>query len=200
MKNSRIDTYFNFLATLSRSFDSHHVNKNMIHLVTTGLYSNTRLDFSDWQKTENSTNSIKNRKTLIIRVYNSTDRDICEDFVEISNNIAMCKFSVGYIASALENENKFEDILFYIFGDQFEKQKKVKTISVYDQELNLSTEKQFSEFNSVFIVFERLHWYNIQHIFNMLNVIISGGSISKRHLLSISEVYLMQYLIFLNFN
>lgn len=60
---------------------------------------------------------------------------------------------------------------------------------------NLSKYKQ----GDVFFIFENLHLYNIKHILNKMNINISGGSLTQRHLWSFTQVNLFKILTLLKF-
>lgn len=38
---------YNFIATMSRSYDSYHIKNNIIHLIVSGVYSYSNLNLPD---------------------------------------------------------------------------------------------------------------------------------------------------------
>ena len=54
--------------------------------------------------------------------------------------------------------------------------------------------------NNALFIFDNLTWLNLQLLFRYLNIVLSGGSISKRHILSTSQFNLSNNLHVLNYN
>jgi hypothetical protein len=179
---------FNLLGTMARSHDTYHVKNQIIHLVMTCTYCGSLGDLFDPDQINSNTTD----KALLIKIVNSFDTDICDEFEEINDNTVMCTYSVGYITKNIGKHNKLLILLEQLYGSRNLPQKLIIDRS------NLTFYKK-DEFNqgNVFFIFENLHWFNIKHLFNMIGISISGGSINKRHLLSVTQLNLFKFFLML---
>ena len=53
--------------------------------------------------------------------------------------------------------------------------------------------------NQYFFIFENLNWFTVQLIFKNLNIVLSGGTLNKRHIVSTTQFNLIKFLISLDF-
>ena len=173
------------LANFTRSYDQTQSQEGYIHLLGSIFYT-TELKYSELEDYYPKLN--------IIRLYLETD---LEGGIEnsrinvqrLSNTIMECRMGIIYFlhlkaygsskpvsAERLDHSTFFE----YIFGNQLSSKKNT-------QIENLST-------NTLF-VFEDLDWFTIQIIFRAAGIKLSGGSITKRHILSTSQFNLSKILL-----
>lgn len=164
---------FFILACLARSYDKYHNKECLIHLVCSIFYTT---DFSINSK-------VPLKDSITIRLVEDTDilfdvRQHDGKFFEIIINIY---YFLGLIEKSDVQMSKFVSLLF---GN-------------YD-----SKEKELSNFNlsNVLFVFENISWFKIMYLFKLVKVQISGGSISKRHVLSNVKFCLVRYLAILGFD
>lgn len=184
---------FNLLGTMSRSYDTFHIENQIIHLVMTCTYwGNLDNRFID-----SNLNTKNLKKILFIKIIDSLDTDICYEFETINDNTQICTYSVGYILNnigAAEADNKLLLLLVNIFGNKIVDRKPTLSNPNFNNLYNCDYPQ-----GNVYFIFENLHWFNVKHIFNMMGITISGGTISNRHLLSITQLNLMRMLFILNF-
>lgn len=182
---------FNLIGTMARSHDSYHVENNIIHLVMSSTYCGPLPNLFE----QDFLNLKFIHKALIIKIINSWDKDLYYGYEDINDKTVIFTCSVGYIISNLGKNNQLEILLEHLFGSRT-LYRKIK-LNKNHKDLN----NKFSVYQgNVFFIFENLHWYNIKHIFNMMGISISGGSISKRHLLSVTQLNLIRFLSMLRFN
>lgn len=184
---------FNLLGAVARSHDAYHVKNKIIHLVMTCAYWGSLPDIFEHD------NFILNKKIsnkiLIIKIINSWDVNICYEYISKDKNVVICTFSVGYIINNLNNKNKLEFLLEELFGSR-NLYKKINFNNAHND-----YHKRFRyNHGDVFFIFENLHWYNVKHLFNMMGISISGGSINKRHLLSVTQLNLFRFFLILKVN
>lgn len=159
------------LSTVSRSFDKYHVDNNKIHLVSSIFYANSF---------EVNSNTNFNSVHYIIRIL-PVDLDI---FEVITHNSTCIEFrvSIVYFLNSLLNSS-VEGFIEVLIGNRFETEK-----------------ENHSLLNNVLFVYEDLSWPTIQTVFKQININISGGSISKRQILSTAEYNLSSMLFSLGYN
>lgn len=162
------DKHFLF-ATVARSFDQYHLKNKLIHLVSSVFHTQT-----------DCTNEIfKSRskdRHIIIRVTSDFPDTEFKFFKHNENTI---EFTVSVILFSNYHGNlDFNNFLIDIIGSHFTTEKNIDNI-----------------LNDVLFVFEDLSWSNVQLLFATLKIKISGGSTSRRQMLSPTEFMLSTYLI-----
>lgn len=182
---------FNLLGAAARSHDTYHVKNKIIHLVMTCAYWGSLPDILE----QDNLNSKILNKVLIIKIVNSWDEDICYEHQSENKNALIYIFSVGYIISNLNKENALEILLEDLFGSRNLPEK-----IIFDKGHKDYYNKNRYNHGNVFFIFENLHWYNVKHLFNMMGISISGGSINKRHLLSVTQLNLFKFFMILKIN
>lgn len=164
---------------------SKNTNDKYAHLIASVVKYEKEINyttlFDNINKTSNMTENLKNWQ--IIRV--SLEENLNPDRVskEIRNysheNIRLIDLDVSYLVNNTFNQSK-DSILKYIFFGN-------------DSNKNL--------YNRTVFIFKDISWSNIVLIFRICNIHISGGSNSKRHLISTNQINLIEFLLYLdNFN
>ena len=184
------------LTTLTRSLDNYHNirRSNQIHLISSVCnFERSLLVF------ENLALNSKNKYEYILHVtpltveslQNLTEISVVEPSCKIYLNklvvfeMSMLWLFVNYMKYNSYSETKFEDFLLNVIS-------------------NLSSEVPgFTKNNiltKILFIFDSVNWSTLQLLFKILNINLSGGSISKRHFISTSEYNLSRYLILLGIN
>lgn len=164
------------LVTLGRSLDSYHSEHKQIHLLGSCFYTN------DYNFNDLVTNT--NRRHLIIRLVMS---DMYEISVRWSKDKFACELEMDLfyflsLFSSFKFENINEHLLSAISSENIESEyyrdmKKVENLMLH----------------SLF-VFEGINWFTLQVLLKHFNIILSGGTISKRNILTTSQFLLSKYL------
>jgi len=173
--NTTVNKFY-LLVTLGRSLDSYHSEHKQLHLLGSCFYTN------DYNFNNLVTNT--NRRHLIIRLVMS---DMYEISVRWSKDKFACElqFDLFYFLSIFSSF-KFEDINEHLLSalsslnidsEYYREMKKVENLMLH----------------SLF-VFEGINWFTLQVLFKHFNIILSGGTISKRNVLTTSQFLLSKYL------
>ena len=170
------------LVTLSRSIDSSHFGKS-IHMVGS-VFHTTYYDF------ESLVPSV-GKKYLILRLTFDTDLDRIE-FRRLNSSESVIEITLNMTVFFEIYSNlgypQLDNLLKYLVKENGRLEPK-------DREL-LQLENILSD---TLFVFEELNWFGLQTLSKLFNIDISGGTISKRHVLSTSEYNLSNYLIVLGY-
>lgn len=161
------------LSTISRSFDKYHVDNNKVHLVSSIFYTN---------------NFELNKDTKFNSVHYIIFIELIDldKFEIIEHNSTCIEFQISlpyFLKFFLGLSSSFESFLEVLIGNSFEKAKENRSL-----------------LNNVLFVYKDISWGTIQAIYKNINVDISGGSISKRHVLSTAEYNLSSMLLSLRYN
>nr|YP_009517284.1 RNA polymerase [Tricholomella constricta]AYE93422.1 RNA polymerase [Tricholomella constricta] len=161
------------LSTISRSFDKYHVDNNKVHLVSSNFYTN-KFELTKDIKF-NSVHYI-----IFIELIN------LDKFEIIKHNSTCIEFKISlpyFLKYFLGLNSSFESFLEVLIGNPLERTKENRSL-----------------LNNVLFVYSNLSWSTIQAVYKNINVDISGGSISKRHILSTAEYNLSSMLLSLGYN
>lgn len=180
---------FYVYCTATRSFDAYHSHnsKEQIHLIFSTFFTN-----------ENRLPTfIQNRKfkNLVILYFTSDNLQEVQTVNYPNLNIAVITIPFFYIyleKGGLQVNPYMIDLMSLIFGDG--------TISKKFMKDSLHLQEMYFSYKNVLVVFENFNWSNIQLLFKTLNISVSGGSNSKRHLLSTNEYLLTNHLIRMEYN
>ena len=184
-------------ASFTRSLDKDHLQKNCIHLLGSIFYSN-KFDTSKLKVSENDT-------VFILRFFLdfNTDYYSIECLVN-SDKLVVYRINLLYFIYGHNHPNSlvedkltkesFKDKNNFILG----------LLGAYD----LNSPDNYNNYinnirfklNKILFVFEDIDWYSIKYIFLLADIIISSGSITKRHILSTTQFNLNKNLIFLGYN
>jgi hypothetical protein len=82
---------------MARSLDSYHIKNNIIHLIVSGIYCDALPPLSDFSHKVFKSGD----KVLIIHIVNSWDITLCTEHQELTNNIVLYTYSIGYIISVI---------------------------------------------------------------------------------------------------
>lgn len=164
------------LVNMSRSFDKYHVDKNRIHLVSSVFCTNK------FELTEDTKFSSVH---YIIRIEFKDSKLF--DIIEHNSNCIEFRISIVYLIEnflmSINNRIEgFESFLQILIGNYFEIEK-----------------TNHSLLNNVLFVYQDITWSTIQLIFRLINIDVSGGSISKRHMISTAEYNLSRILYTLDY-
>jgi hypothetical protein len=165
------DTKLYLFATVVRSYDVYHVPRNIIHLLFSLFYTTVDL-------VSNLSNC--NQPYLIIRVLLRVD-----DFsqvIEHNQFVLEFQFSISHLFN-FNGINSFDCFINKIIGDYY-----------------LGNKNESKILNNVLFVFEGINWGTLQYIFKNLKINISGGSISRRSLLSTNQYNLSMFLYKMGYN
>nr|YP_009690165.1 hypothetical protein PPIT_000064 [Porodaedalea pini]QEG56945.1 hypothetical protein PPIT_000064 [Porodaedalea pini] len=166
------------LACFARSLDQFHVKNNMIHLLGSIFY--TKSVIFDLLK-RFATNYKYN--ATIIRL--SPVADLNFNVIEHSEYLVEVQFSIFYFLELYRGGGQsFDDFLEELFSME----------SLAEQNKNPNF-----KYSKVLFVFEDLNWFTLQLLFKMKGIKLSGGSISKRQILSSAELSLSLFLLMLGF-
>ena len=183
-------------AVLARSFDN-NLNNNNVHLISSVYYSKNLLDVGILERYSKRVSKV----CYVLYIYNdivsdsedielglqfvekleSSERCRNEYFYEVYLGISVLLQSLG--GSSLNNSTEViyqKDIIELIIGDVLSRSKDYNSI-----------------LNNVLFVFIGLNWDIIKHIFKYCNIGLSGGTITKRNILSSVEYNLSTFLFML---
>jgi hypothetical protein len=162
------------IATLARSFDQYHVKNKQIHLIASIFYTNKDLI--------NNISLLRNNSDIhiIIRLLRKED----DYFKVIEHNANSVEFycSLTHLLDESIN-NGLEHFLGELIGS-------------YDLKSKISGEI----FNNVYFIFEDITWLNLQLFFKNIKIKVSGGSITRRQILSTNQYNLSIFLLKLGYN
>jgi hypothetical protein len=204
-----INDKFTIIASLARMFDEYHKEKEKIHLVSSitgdiGL----KLDYKDISK--NITNNFKNKNNKY-QVYYIFNILTLEDYMIILNYLSKnYHFPITHNRPHLEYVHikiKVSDNLCVIYTPLINFFKIYKD-SLQGFEYNNLFRNIFGSFNlknkdkgsinsqSIFI-FRNLFWFNVILYAKLYGIHISGGSVTRRHILSTVNYNLIEFLNFI---
>jgi hypothetical protein len=166
-------------ACFTRYFDELHNNSNRIHLISTIVGTQENYDENNLVNYETD-----NKKYYIIRFVENDyfyNKNLLENSSEKEPkykiykkyNVTILEITLDEFLGKLEydKENKLSDMFNIIFGEQVIKQKEDR---FYDGKYR----------NCLFEFKNKMNWSNIVLRFKLSGVDISGGSISKRHVMN----------------
>ena len=192
--NNNSNGKFAILASFVRSFDNYHKKKKIMHLVSSVClferedynWFNTSfkywLENKQWVDLNNNLKANDYKKYLIVQVYGIDKIIECSEgktyfFIEFESFI-LVKVNIDKLFNFLNDS--YGDILLFnlLFG----------SFDLEENNLNLKGSR------SLFIFYD-LFWSTIVFYFKVNNIDISGGSISKRHIIHSVELQLLFNLI-----
>lgn len=173
-ENMENNNSFYLIATLARSFDQYHVKNKKIHLIASVFYTDKDLI--------NNISLLQNNNDihLIIRVLRRED----DYFKIIEHNANSVEFycSWSHLLSKSIN-NSLEHFMEGLIGSY-----------------HLESKLGGNILNNVYFIFEDTTWLNLQLLFKIINIQLSGGSITRRQFLSTNQYYLSFFLLKLGYN
>lgn len=161
-------------ACFARSYNKYHLTSNTIHLVASIFYT---LEDNSKKLFEN----INTNSKILIRILNTNEtifKVIPHTNSILEFHISLPHFFENYTHD-LTNKN-FETFIVKIVGDY----------------ITLNEEDKNNILNNVLFLFEDLNWFHLQLIFRIGNVFISGGSNTRRYIIT-SVHYNLNYFLFL---
>jgi hypothetical protein len=193
-KNFNKVNYNIILACFARSYDASHIKNKKIHLVSSVVHSTYEIDIDniDFEFLREKIEKGMYRSTYyIFKVFPDVDDNLSNN-IKVESDYFGCvriiNISFFTLIRCIENNGKLldlsEDLTNELFGSKD------------------STEKDFYSIlqDSVFI-FYNLKWNSIVLFFKLRNIEISGGTISKRHLLDTVSSTLKEFLdLFYDYN
>lgn len=185
---NEIEPKFNFVASMARSHDSFHMKNQIIHLILSGIITGPLPPLEDLNPPF-AFDFNSSDKILLIKIVNVWGRLICNEGEQINEFITVNTYSLGYLFKNKNNLKNLERTFEQVFGKR-DSIRETTGLNNYDVISKISKYKQ----GNVFFIFENLHWYNIKHLFNFTIISISGGSQSKRHLLSVTQFNLINFI------
>jgi len=174
IENMENNNNFYLLATLARSFDNYHVKNKMIHLIASVFYTDKDL-INNISLLENNSDT-----HLIIRLLRRGDDYL--KIIEHNANSVEFHCSWSHLLSKSIN-NGLENFMEELIGSY-----------------HLESKVGGNILNNVYFVFENTTWLNLQILFKIINIQISGGSITRRQFLSTNQYYLSFFLLKLGYN
>jgi hypothetical protein len=165
---------FYLFATLARSFDQYHVKNKKIHLIASVFYTDKDLINNISLLQDNSDTH------LIIRVLRRGD----DYFKIIEHNANSVEFycSWSHLLNKSINDG-LENFMEELIGSS-----------------HLESKVGGNILNNVYFIFEDTTWLNLQLLFKIINIQLSGGSITRRQFLSTNQYYLSFFLLKLGYN
>lgn len=181
---------FYLLATFNRSFDEYHVSNKRIHLVSS-VFQTDYFDISTYFKNIGKNPNISTK--IIIRV------------VSLNSNLEKTGPALNIIEhkeyKTIEVQVTFTHLISMVKNDYSTKTfDSVILELVGDTSLTMKNKETNHILNNTLFVFENSDWFTVQLLFKMVNISISGGSITKRHLISTSNYNLIWFLMFFKYN
>lgn len=181
--------------TFTRSIDNYHKINDIIHLISSVFYCDELItNYSRLTKYHHNSkyiyifhfnffnlhlfNNLDTKDFSFLSPYSPTSRIYDNKLIEIK--IDMSWFFISYYLSPYSRNNEFELFLLELTSE----------LSPSNNELTKN-----NILNNCYFIFEQTNWVSLQIIFRSLNIDLSGGSTSRRHLLSTADVHLS---IFLN--
>lgn len=173
-----INSSSSILGCFTRSFDKHH-SGNM-HLISSVLY----IEKLTW----------KNIINLIdINERNGNENDTITIFI-VSNNLKTENRENEMLSKDMGKVRVIFTTLSYLIGQlTFNKSKDVEFTSFFGN--NYTTYKNFDHlYSKSLFIFSDLTWSNVVLSFKLSGINISGGTISKRHILDSVHYQLINYI------
>lgn len=168
------------LVCLAISNDNYHKDNNLIHLVSSIFYTT---DFNSHFEELTKINEINNLNTVVLRI--TRNPSLYFKTTRYSNTLAHIEISSSYFFELYRKNNEYSDFVDEIFQQSY-------------QDLNTKTLIN-TGYKNILYVFEDLNWLEVQWLFKIKKVMISGGSQSNRQYLSSSEFNLSLYLYLLGY-
>lgn len=172
---------FYLLVCLAISNDKYHKLNNLIHLVSSIFYTT---EFNSHFDELTQINEISKLNTVVLRVTRNTTPYLVT--TQYNNSLVQIEISFIYLLDLYLKSSEYSDFVEEIFQQS-------------DKEINTNILKG-AGYKNILYVFEDLNWLEIQWLFKIKKVIISGGSISNRQYLSTSEFNLSLYLHLLGYS
>lgn len=179
MKNFNENKFY-LLVSMSRSLDTSHLSKR-VHLLGSAFYT-TKYDFS-------YLSPIRDQSYLIIRLsLNPTPGGV--KMLIVPHQMSTSAYEVTLtLTDFMDAYGSYEFLQLDKFINKF----------ILDQE---DTSAEFKELkkltnilNNALFVFEDMNWFTLQAFFKYFKIDLSGGSISKRQVLSTAQYNLSSFLI-----
>ncbi len=166
------------LVTLSRSLDSSHFGKR-IHMIGSAFYT-TDYDFD-------SIEPRTGKNYIIIRLKSVYDENISSQWLDSKKNVIEVRLSLALFFEIYNGLGypQFDNALKYLLGEIKEYKLKAQYRELMQIENVLS---------DALFVFEDITWFTLQLICKGFNIDLSGGTISKRYVLSTAQYNLSNYL------
>ena len=187
MKNN-----FYLIANFARSFDIFHYNSNKPHLVSSIFYT----EELNREKLENLPLE-KDRNLNIIYIKDSDINNL--SLTKPRDHINIIEIPKIYLLKEILNSDENNEIDPKLLN-KLRGQKVFKEIidSLLSDYQNFDKIKNIN-LNQYFFIFENLNWFTVQLIFKNLNIVLSGGTLNKRHIVSTTNFNLIKFLISLDF-
>lgn len=166
-------------ATMARSFDTNSIRTGSPHLIFSTFYTYV-------PQTESLLNFKLDRTLIIIISSSSEDTDISYAVSPETNipSFFLIKIPIKILLGSFISGVFLRDNFFYsVIGSSF-----------------LTTKSEYNLFSNVLFRFDDLNWKQIQNLFTILKINISGGSNTTRELLHIADFNLSSYLLYMNYN
>lgn len=173
---------FYLFACFARSFDSYHVRKKIIHLVSSMFYCE---EFNINSLARNYS-PVDQRPLFIIRVFKSTP--LRAEISVKEHSSCLIEFEIpltsliSFISASSDYNKNFDGLIEQLIGDHYLLSKESSVL------LNRNI------LNNVLFVFEDINWLCLQLLFKFVNITVSGGSLSRRQFLSTTDFNLSLYL------
>lgn len=171
MKNNK----FYVIANIARSLDKSHIKSGNIHLVSSIFYT-------EEDKTSNL--SRYNENYLIIRVLHRPD-DYAQ-IIEHNSNIKEFQCSISHLFIVKKDSTEGNTVINFLkelIGEYAKKEK---------DKINL--------LKNVIFIFEDIEWQYMQSLLSRVGLKFSGGTISRRQLLSTTNFLLSKILTKMGYN
>ena len=168
------------LVCLAISNDKYHKENNLIHLVSSIFYTK---DFDTHFEELTQLNEINKLNSVVLRV--TKDTTLYLNTTRYNNGLVQIVLSFNYFWDLYLQSSEYSEFVEEIFQQGYK---------------DLNTNKlEGTGYKNILYVFEDINWLEIQWLFKIKKVIISGGSISNRQYLSTSEFNLSLYLYLLGY-
>jgi len=181
--------------TFTRSLDNYHKENNKVHLVASVFYT-------QYIELENLIN-LKNRLNIIMLFENKSKISELNFKSYINNDLVFNKIDINYFLglgytdnfNSINNKSLKQNpsfIQYLLDNGNTEKEN--------EKDKNLINLRDNCKFNNILFIVEEIDWFTLQLYFKLANIVISGGTISKRQILSTTQYNLFKYLMLFNFN
>ena len=172
-KDSIEDDNFAVVACFTRSLDEFHLKNERVHLISS-ICLLKKDQLNELYQNINNLSSGSEENFFVFKINNT----LSDDTREVYENLYIINLSIYKLLCVLGFTNLKNDLFDNLFGDSRLNSKDVESICS----------------NSLFI-FENEMWSNILLNFKINNVAVSGGSISKRHVIHTVELQLILILL-----